>query len=93
VTTVSAEKIRTVIPQSSLNYLSVYIAESKGFFQGFEHEILVLAGPVAAAALLGGSADFGGGGGSAMRAATGVAPLKGIFFRPIRLAYGPKSTR
>ena len=83
VATVSAEKIRTVIPQSSLNYLSVYIAESKGFFQqeGFEHEILVLAGPVAAAALLGGSADFGGGGGSAMRAAAGGAPLKGIFFQ------------
>ena len=83
VATVSAEKIRTVIPQSSLNYLSVYIAESKGFFQqeGFEHEILVLAGPVGAAALLGGSVDFGGGGGSAMRAAAGGAPLKGIFFQ------------
>jgi len=81
--TVCEEKIRTVIPQSSLNYLSVYIAESKGFFQqeGFEHEILVLAGPVAAAALLGGSADFGGGGGSAMRAAAGGAPLKAIFFQ------------
>ncbi len=83
VATVSAEKIRTVIPQSSLNYLSVYVAESRGFFQqeGFEHEILVLAGPVAAAALLAGNVDFGGGGGSAMRAAAGGAPLKAIFFQ------------
>jgi len=50
--TLHAEKIRTVVPQSSLNYLSVYVAESKGFFhqEGFEHETLVLAGPVAAAA-------------------------------------------
>jgi NitT/TauT family transport system substrate-binding protein len=81
--TVDAEKIRTVIPQSSLNYLSVYVAESKGFFQkeGFEHEILVLTGPVSAAAILGGSVDFGGGGGSAMRAAAGGAPLKAIFFQ------------
>ena len=80
---VSAEKIRTVVPQSSLNYLSVYVAESKGFFQreGFDHETLVLAGPVAAAALVSGNVDFGGGGGSAMRAAASGAPLKAIFFQ------------
>lgn len=79
-----AELIRTVVPQSSLNYLSVYVAESKGFFnqEGFENETLVLAGPVAAAALISGSVDFGGGGGSAMRAAAGGgAPLKAIFFQ------------
>jgi ABC-type nitrate/sulfonate/bicarbonate transport system substrate-binding protein len=78
-----AEKIRTVVPQSSLNYLSVYVAENKGFFQqeGFEHETLVLAGPVAAAALVSGNVDFGGGGGGAMRAAANGAPLKGIFFQ------------
>jgi len=80
---IRAEKIRTVVPQSSLNYLSVYVAESKGFFhqEGFEHETLVLAGPVAAAALVGGNVDYGGGGGSAMRAAAGGAPLKAIFFQ------------
>jgi len=85
---VAAERIRTVVPQSSLNYLSVYVAEEAGFFrqqdfrqQGFEHETLVLAGPVAAAALISGNVDFGGGGGSAMRAAAGGAPLKAIFFQ------------
>jgi NitT/TauT family transport system substrate-binding protein len=78
-----AEKIRTVVPQSNLNYLSVYVAESKGFFnhEGLENETLVLAGPVAAAALLSGSVDFGGGGGSAMRGAVGGAPIKTIFFQ------------
>ena len=81
--TVSAEKIRTVVPQSSVNYLSVYVAESRGFFhqEGFEHETLVLAGPVAAAALVSGNVDYGGGGGSAMRAAAAGAPLKAIFFQ------------
>ena len=59
------------------------LRKAKDFFQqeGFEHEILVLAGPVGAAALLAGNVDFGGGGGSAMRAAAGGAPLKAIFFQ------------
>ena len=85
----AAEKIRTVVPQSSVNYLSVYVAESRGFFQqeGFEHETLVLAGPVAAAALLSGSVDFAGGGGSAMRAAAGGAPVKGIFFQTDKVTF------
>ena len=84
-----AEKIRTVVPQSSLNYLSVYVAESKGFFQqeGLENETLVLAGPVAAAALLGGSVDFGGGGGSAMRGAANGAPVKAIFFQTEKVTF------
>jgi NitT/TauT family transport system substrate-binding protein len=85
-----AEKIRTVVPQSSLNYLSVYVAEEMGFFrkQGFEHEILVVAGPVAAAALISGNVDFGGGGGSAMRAAAGGgAPLKVIFFQTEKVTF------
>jgi NitT/TauT family transport system substrate-binding protein len=80
----TAELIRTVVPQSSLNYLSVYVAESKGFFsqEGLENQTLVLAGPVAAAALVAGSVDYGGGGGSAMRAAAaGGAPVKAIFFQ------------
>ena len=82
-TAVWAEKIRTVIPQSSLNYLSVYVAESRGFFkqEGLENEILVIAGPQATAALLSGDVDYGGGGGSAMRAAAVGAPLKGIMFQ------------
>ncbi len=38
--TARGEKIRTVVPQSNLNYLSVYVAESKGFFnqEGLENE-------------------------------------------------------
>ena len=86
---VSAEKIRTVVPQSSVNYLSVYVAESRGLFhqEGFEHETLVLAGPVAAAALISGSVDFAGGGGSAMRAAAGGAPVKGIFFQTDKVTF------
>ena len=84
-----AEKIRTVVPQSSLNYLSVYVAESKGFFnqEGLENETLVLAGPVAAAALLGGSVDFGGGGGSSMRGAANGAPVKAIFFQTEKVTF------
>lgn len=87
--TAHGEKIRTVVPQSNLNYLSVYVAESKGFFnqEGLENETLVLAGPVAAAALLGGSVDFGGGGGSAMRGAVGGAPLKAIFFQTDKVTF------
>lgn len=84
-----AEKVRTVVPQSSLNYLSVYVAESRGFFhqQGLENETLVLAGPVAAAALLGGSVDFGGGGGSSMRGAANGAPVKAIFFQTEKVTF------
>lgn len=85
----NAETIRTVVPQSSLNYLSVYVAETRGFFnrEGLENETLVLAGPVAAAALLGGSVDFGGGGGSSMRAAVGGAPVKAIFFQTEKVTF------
>ncbi len=87
--TVSAEKIRTVVPQSSVNYLSVYVAESRGLFhqEGFEHETLVLAGPVAAAALVSGNVDFGGGGGSAMRAAAGGRRCKAIFFQTDKVTF------
>ena len=28
-----AEKIRTAIPQANLNYLSIYVADAKGFFK------------------------------------------------------------
>ncbi|MEK7782684.1 MAG: hypothetical protein AAB279_02030, partial [Candidatus Binatota bacterium] len=34
------EKVRTAIPQGTLNYLSVYVAEAKGFFrdEGLDNE-------------------------------------------------------
>ena len=86
---VQAEKIRTVVPQSSLNYLSVYVAESRGFFkqEGLDNEILVVSGPQATAALLSGDVDYGGGGGSAMRAAVGGAPIKAIMFQTEKVTF------
>jgi ABC-type nitrate/sulfonate/bicarbonate transport system substrate-binding protein len=61
-----AEKIRTAIPQANLNYLSIYVAEARGFFrdEGLENETVVISGPLATAALLSGDVDFSGGGGS-----------------------------
>lgn len=66
-----AEKIRTAIPQGTLNYLSVYVAEAKGFFRDEEldNETIVISGPRATAALLSGDVDYSGAGGSGMRAA------------------------
>ena len=39
-----AEKIRTAIPQANLNYLSIYVAEARGFFrdEGLENETVVI---------------------------------------------------
>ena len=41
-----AEKIRTAIPQANLNYLSIHVADAKGFFQeeGLENETVVISG-------------------------------------------------
>ena len=37
-----AESIRTAVPRASLNYLSIYVAEAKGFFkdEGLENVIV-----------------------------------------------------
>jgi hypothetical protein len=72
-----AEKIRTAIPQANLNYLSIYVADARGFFkdEGLENETVVISGPLATAALLSGDVDFSGGGGSGMRAALKGAPV------------------
>jgi ABC-type nitrate/sulfonate/bicarbonate transport system substrate-binding protein len=58
-----AESIRTAIPQANLNYLSIYVAEARGFFrdEGLENETVVISGPLATAALLSGDVDFSGG--------------------------------
>src|SRR5688500_18097346 len=84
-----AEKIRTAIPQANLNYLSIYVAEAKGFFrdEGLENETVVISGPLATAALLRGDVDFSGGGGSGMRAALKGAPVKGIFFQTEKVTF------
>src|SRR4029434_8919919 len=78
-----AEKIRTAIPQANLNYLSIYVADAKGFFkdEGLENETVVISGPLSIAALLSGDVDYSGAGGSGMRAALKGAPLKGIYFQ------------
>ena len=39
-----AETIRTAVPRASLNYLSIYVAEAKGFFkdEGLSNETIVI---------------------------------------------------
>lgn len=88
-TQVWAEKIRTAIPQATLNYLSVYVAEGKGFFkeEGLENETIVIGGPLAIAALLSGDVDYSGAGGSGMRAAIKGAPVKVIMFQTEKMTW------
>jgi NitT/TauT family transport system substrate-binding protein len=84
-----AEKIRTAIPQANLNYLSIYVADAKGFFrdEGLENETVVISGPLSIAALLSGDVDFSGAGGSGMRAAIKGAPVKGIMFQADKVTF------
>jgi ABC-type nitrate/sulfonate/bicarbonate transport system substrate-binding protein len=84
-----AERIRTAVPQANLNYLSIYVAEARGFFrdEGLENETVVISGPLATAALLSGDVDFSGGGGSGMRAALKGAPVKGIYFQTEKVTF------
>lgn len=83
------EKIRTAIPQGTLNYLSVYVAEAKGFFrdEGLDNETIVISGPRATAALLSGDVDYSGAGGSGMRAAVIGAPLKAVMFQTEKVTW------
>jgi len=84
-----AEKLRTAIPQANLNYLSIYIADARGFFkdEGLENETVVISGPLSIAALLSGDVDYSGAGGSGMRAALKGAPLKGIYFQTEKVTF------
>jgi len=84
-----AEKLRTAIPQANLNYLSIYVADAKGFFkdEGLENETVVISGPLSIAALLSGDVDYSGAGGSGMRAALKGAPLKGIYFQSEKVTF------
>ncbi len=86
---VRAEKIRTSIPQANLNYLSIYVADAKGFFkdEGLENETVVISGPLSIAALLSGDVDYSGAGGSGMRAALKGAPIKGIMFQADKVTF------
>ena len=84
-----AEKIRTAIPQANLNYLSIYVADAKGFFkdEGLDNETVVISGPLSIAALLSGDVDYSGAGGSGMRAALKGAPIKGIMFQADKVTF------
>ena len=85
-----AEKIRTAIPSASIHYLSLYVAEEKGFFreEELENEIVSIGGPTGIAALLSGAVDYSGAGGSGMRAViSGGAPLKVIMFQTERVTW------
>src|SRR5215831_16203292 len=84
-----AEKIRTAIPQANLNYLSIFIADAKGFFrdEGLDNETVVISGPLSIAALLSGDVDYSGAGGSGMRAAIKGAPVKGIMFQADKVTF------
>jgi ABC-type nitrate/sulfonate/bicarbonate transport system substrate-binding protein len=85
----SAERVRTVIPRSTLNYLSVPVAEVKGFFraEGLENETVVIPGSTAIAALVSGDVDYSGAGGSGMRAAVRGAPIKAVMFQTEKVTW------
>jgi NitT/TauT family transport system substrate-binding protein len=84
-----AERIRTAIPQANLNYLSIYVADAKGFFreEGLDNETVVISGPLSIAALLSGDVDYSGAGGSGMRAALKGAPIRGIMFQADKVTF------
>lgn len=84
-----AEKIRTAVPRASLNYLSIYVAEGRGFFkdEGLENETIVIGGPAAIAALVSGEVDYSGAGGSGLRAAVKGAPLKAIMYQTEKVTW------
>src|SRR5690242_13111890 len=84
-----AEKIRTAIPQANLNYLSIFVADARGFFrdEGLDNETVVISGPLSIAALLSGDVDYSGAGGSGMRVALKGAPIKGIMFQADKVTF------
>jgi ABC-type nitrate/sulfonate/bicarbonate transport system substrate-binding protein len=88
-TTAGAERVRTVIPRATLNYLSVPVAEVKGFFraEGLENETIVIPGSTAIAALVSGDVDYSGAGGSGMRAAVRGAPIKAVMFQTEKVTW------
>jgi ABC-type nitrate/sulfonate/bicarbonate transport system substrate-binding protein len=84
-----AEQVRTVIPRSTLNYLSVAVAETKGYFrdQNLENQTIIIPGSTAIAALVSGNVDYSGAGGTGMRAALRGAPIKAIMFQTEKVTW------
>ena len=87
--TAYAELVRTAIPRATVNYLSLPVAEVKGFFrsEGLENETIVIPGTTAIAALVSGNVDYSGAGGSGMRAAVRGAPIKAIMFQTEKVTW------
>jgi ABC-type nitrate/sulfonate/bicarbonate transport system substrate-binding protein len=87
--TASAERVRTITPRATLNYLSVPVAEVKGFFrdENLENETIVIPGSTAIAALVSGEVDYSGAGGSGMRAALRGAPIKVVMFQTEKVTW------
>ncbi len=81
--------VRTVIPRVTLNYLSVAVAEAKGWFreQGLENQTIVIPGSTAIAALVSGNVDYSGAGGTGMRAALRGAPIKAVMFQTEKVTW------
>lgn len=84
-----AQTVRTVVPRATLNYLSIPVAETKGFFrdQGLENETIVIPGATAIAALVSGNVDYSGAGGTGMRAALRGAPIKAVMFQTEKVTW------
>jgi NitT/TauT family transport system substrate-binding protein len=85
----AAERVRTAIPRATVNYLSLPVAELKGFFrsEGLENETIVIPGTTAIAALVSGNVDYSGAGGSGMRAAVRGAPIKAVMFQTEKVTW------
>jgi NitT/TauT family transport system substrate-binding protein len=85
----SADRVRTAIPRATINYLSLPVAEVKGFFrsEGLENETITIAGTTAIAALVSGNVDYSGAGGSGMRAAVRGAPIKAVMFQTEKVTW------
>src|SRR5690349_15223060 len=85
----AAELVHTVIPRATLNYLSVPVAEVKGYFrdQGLENQTVVIPGSTAIAALVSGNVDYSGAGGTGMRAALRGAPIKAVMFQTEKVTW------
>jgi NitT/TauT family transport system substrate-binding protein len=83
------ELVRTAIPRATLNYLSIPVAEVKGFFrdQGLENQTIIIPGATAIAALVSGDVDYSGVGGTGMRAALRGAPIKAIMFQTEKVTW------
>ncbi|HEX9661237.1 MAG TPA: ABC transporter substrate-binding protein [Candidatus Binatia bacterium] len=85
----AAELVRTAIPRATINYLSLPVAEVKGYFrdQGLENQTIVIPGVNAIAAIVSGDVDYSGAGGSGMRAALRGAPIKAIMFQTEKVTW------